>query len=205
VKTRILIMLCMMGLEGCFEVPLQDALRQLKSPAYAQSFTTDNHRIEVRLVPAILRVLQQAHLDSTRILTHRLIDSLMPQGITYGTTFILKLSPKDSASSPGIAHDVIYGNISGYPNYQETLKAYQTGLADKIWLEVNGKKIPMLNYEMENTFGMDPSRSFMLLFPDLETSEKSIQVKLVLDDIVPGLGRKKLDWNLPVGKYEKIL
>lgn len=175
---------------------------------YIQSFEVGNHRIKVQYVPRVLKLLMHSRMDSNSRISNSLLDSLEKDfGESNGITFVLHLEPKDASSGPGFESDLIYGNMSGYGNYQEALQAFAFGLKEKIWLEVNESMLPMRSYQMENTFGMTRGRTFVLLFSKPPGFEKGAEISatLVLDNIVPGLARKKMEWTFPVGKYDESI
>lgn len=137
-------------------------------------------------------------------MSDRLLDSLERENSAFkGLTFVLTLSPIDS-NQKDFAHDVVYGKISGYESYKETLNAYQFGLKDKIWIESKGVKIPMLGYQMENTYGVSRSLNFTLLFPSWPGDSEN-KFRIVLDDIVPGLNREKIEFDLSMRRYAKTI
>gem|GEM_PF-3897883 len=121
--------------------------------------------------------------------------------------FFLRLDPKSDSTGPGFESDLIFGNQSGFDGYRSAQKAYAFGLKEKIWLEIGDKKVPLGSYQMENSFGMSRGRTFVLVFPPLAPAlmKENVEVTLVLDDIVPGLARKRLKWDLPVGKYDESI
>jgi hypothetical protein len=188
---------------ACNEPQVRDVLAEFHGSRYSKSLETREHKIEVRWVPQTLQLLNSVDPSTATKLTRTLLDSLKNKGGTRaGLLFLMRLAPRDSVRGANFKNDVIYGNLSGYANYQDALNAYQFGFREKIWLEVDGERVPLSNYQMENTFGMTASRTFALLFPELNRNARRFEVKLVLDDIVPGLARKKIDWILPVGKYD---
>lgn len=195
-----------LALFGCRQVSVKDALRDMSDARYVRSVEAGRHRIELRYLPKTLRILKASNLESSRLLTGKVRDSLVAYRASgEGIMFVLRLDPKDSAAGPGFESDVLYGQLSGFGSYPETLREYQFGLREKIWLEAGGRKFPLANYQMENTFGMDRGRVFLLLFPELPEAMMGAKVEVVLDDIVPGLARRKFDWILPVGKHDEAI
>jgi hypothetical protein len=190
---------------GCKQPTIREVLDQAQSEVNTRTLEAGGHRMEIRYVSRTAQVLAGSGLDGSIRVSGRLIDSLKSgYGGPEGLTFLLRLSPKDSSKNIGFDHDVVYGNISGFGNYKETLQEYAFGLTKKIWLELDGTRIPLSNYQMENSFGVSRSRTFTLLFPELPQKYRGREahVKIVLDDIVPGLARKKLDWTLTAGKND---
>lgn len=160
---------------------------------------TEKHRIELRFIPSAVRLLEEAGISDSARFTTSLWDSLKGVHHSQGALFIMTIAPKDTAA--GFADDPIYGPAGGFHDYKSALNGYQFGLIKKIWLEANGRKIPLVSYEMENSFGITPSRTFVLSFPGLSREEKK-STNLVLDDVVPGLSRRKIQWDLTAEKYD---
>jgi hypothetical protein len=195
------------ALSGCRQASVRDLIREFRGPRYERSVSTSDLRIRLRYIPRTMEVLSRAEVDSLRPVTSALLDSL--EGIYRlgdGIRFLMRIDPLDSSMSEDFANDIIYGTSAGYASHSEARASLADGLQEKIWLEVDGSKIPMDRYLMENSFGMTPGRTFVLLFPPLpRASIRRIRLKLVLDDIVPGLARHKLDWTFPVGTHDESI
>lgn len=186
---------------GCGPVRVADVFERARSEKNIRHFEVGNHRLEIRYLPREYVLLSRAGLDSGRVVTSGLLDSLEGvQGLGEGETFLLKLSPREDTTAPDARRDVVYGPLSGFGGYQRTLEEYQFGWRDKIWLETGHERIPLGGYQMENTFGMDPSRIFMLTFMPVRNGKKT-HVVLVLDDLVPGMARMKLGFTLLTGRF----
>lgn len=191
---------------GCRQTTLREVLEAERATAQELSFEAGNHRIEVRLVSRVSDLLARSGLPDGAKVDRGLLDSLAEaSGGFMGHTFVMRIGPKDTVARQGFANDLIYGPHAGYADHREALQAFQTGLREKIWLEIDGRRVPLANYQMENNFGAAPGRTFILLFPRTPGSagRDTRKVKLVMDDVVPGLGRKKTDWLLQAGKYEQ--
>ena len=197
-----------MALWACKPVPVYEALKDLQGEKYMRRLEAGQHRIKLRYIPGTLRLLSRQGLDSSRTVDRSLLDSLQKTETSIeGLSFILRLEPKDSAVGMGLEHDVVYGGLAGFGSYQEASQTYMFGLGQKIWLELDGKKQSLSQYHMENSWGMNPGRSFYLVFklPAGKKPGDPLSFRLVLDDIVPGLSRKKVEWKLPLGKYDGLI
>jgi hypothetical protein len=192
---------------GCREPTVLEMRKSLLSKEYCRDAEAELHRISVRYVPPALRILTQFKPDSARILDKRLTDSLRQDaGSMDGIIFHLRIDPKADAKPGDFDDDLIYGTKSGYGGYQENLNAFLFGMKERIWLESDGRKILMTGFQMENNFGMSKGRTFVLAFPGMaQGTRKYKKIELVLDDVVPGLSRKKMAWTLPVGKNDEAL
>lgn len=202
--------ICVVGMSliGCQKPRIRDVIQELHSSAYSQRLQIRNHVIEARYVPPTLQALERADLDGSRILTRHLLDSLEHSiSANPGISFLLTLAPSDTSTSRGLTNDVIYGASTGYSDYHEAMRAYQFGLKEKIWIEAGGKKYPLASYTMENSWGLTRSRNFFLVFrlPDDIRTGSVTEFQLVLDDIVPGLARRKIKWTLPIGEYDALI
>jgi hypothetical protein len=182
-------------------------MRSFQSTAYSQRIAAGSHVIQIRYLPVALQVFNRAGLGESTTVTRELLDSLkrlqMPNG---AISFVMTLGPADT-SKADFSNDVIFGGLSGYSNYREAVQAYQFGLKDKIWLEADGKKYPLSAYTLENNWGMTQDRNFFLVFnPPADASpDRKFEFQLVLDDIVPGLARRKITWTLPIGEYDALI
>jgi hypothetical protein len=196
-------MICL-SLSACREVKLKEIVKGMRGEKFMQSANTGAHRIQLRYVPKILRVYESGEADSNAEFPPPGIDTLALRQMTRGILFVMQLGPSDTSGNSGFKKDLIYGAFEESGDYRKNLAHYQFGLAEKIWLESNRVRYPLANYQMENSFGMFPERTFTLFFPDIPnpTPGKPMLVKVVLDDIVPGLGRKQFTWAINAEKYE---
>jgi hypothetical protein len=192
-------------LAGCRSPRVGELAREMRGPAYARTLTTPHHVLEVRYLPRALRLAGEFGLSDSTRLTPALRDSLAELSGAAELVFVMRLAPKDEEADPTFANDVVYGRLSGYASYAEAQQAYASGLQERIWLEADGRKIPLAGYQMENSYGMSPARTFLLSFPEFGALRKARTVQLVLDDIVPGMARQKITWKLPVGKYDDAI
>jgi hypothetical protein len=190
---------------GCTDVRVKDVLKEFDGAPYEKSVETDNHKLAIRYIPRTYQILRRSGLDTSALVDTRLLDSLEAEYGKVGTVFTLLLQPRNGDQDAGLENDVVYGSLSGFSSYQATMRAYAFGLHEKNRMEVKGKKIPLSRYQMDNSFGLTKGRNFILLFPALPQEAKAEEVRLVLDDIVPGLARKKLVWSFPVGKYDESI
>jgi hypothetical protein len=187
---------------GCEPKTVGEILAKSKSEKSQQAKEVENLKVTVRQFSKTHFLLSRAHLDGHRAITEALIDSLESEFGYCGTMFLLRIEPKDSSGKSGMDDDLIYGPIGGFSDYRSAMQEYQFGLKEKIWLESSKEKIPLSGYQMENTFGFDHGRTFIIQFPDLKKGSTGNEYKyfLVLDDIVPGLGRWKTEWLILNGK-----
>lgn len=189
---------------GCRTLRVGELRAEFGKSAYVRLIEAGNHEILVRFVPDLMWKVQGLGLEDSLRLSRSLLDSLTGDTLAGGLRFLLSIRPKGESYGQGFSRDVVYGSIGGFRNYQEALETYQFGFKERIWLESGGRRIPMANYHMENSFGMDPGRNFVLCFSDMKDliGGDKVTVFLVLDDLVPGLSRRKVEWTLPVGKYD---
>lgn len=186
---------------GCKDQAIRKGLVGGGSSRFEKKIETEIHLITVQYVSRSMLLLSRAGLSGDTHGSEALIDSLeKTESLPPGRRFLITLSPKNPSLPGSVENDVIYGSRNGFGNYKEALEAYQTGLREKIWIEKDGKKIPMAEYHMENTFGMTPSRNFLLVFPE-DDLEGNRSVKLVLDGISPGMQREKLEFEIPMERY----
>lgn len=181
---------------------VSDVFRNSQGKEYSRVVETPGHQATLRFLPRAASLLMSSGVDSSTLVTAALLDSLEEAlGTGRGLTFLMRLEPLGAGPGPDLGKDLLYGDAAG----GETFSAYTFGMTEKIWLEVDGHKIPLTRYQVENTFGMEPGRNFMLLFPDIRANESGTNtvIHLVLDDILPGLGRRKIEWKIPVGEYDK--
>ncbi len=193
---------------GCQPKTVGLAVQAMSSDAYVRKLETGNHKIEFRFIPETLYYLKFSSLDSNRAFTPKLVDSIKHSGsLVYGLMFTMTLSPKiDTLLPTDYRNDVVYGEITGEENYRTVLNDFLSGLQSKIWLEIAGKKHMLRTYQMVNSWGMSKSRTFTLVFDPVENlvQAKKGKIVLVLDNLVPGQGRDKLIWQLPINRYDFI-
>jgi hypothetical protein len=186
---------------GCRNPTVREALEIETKRIFEKSFETQNHQITAKFISKTALVISRSGLDGSETLSDSLMDVLKKSdSLSDGWTFLLTLSPKNSSVPGSIENDVVYGIRNGFASYKEALAEYEFGWKEKIWIEYGGIKIPMANYRMENTFGMSPSRNFVLVFPETRITGNP-KIKLVLDGIVPGMQREKLNFEIPMERY----
>lgn len=206
-KTRAILLLALLC-TGCRSPRVGDVMREFGAPAYAKHVETGFHSIHIRYLPLALQVLNRAGWEDSLSLTRGVLDSLRrSQPFHPGLCFLMTLGPADTSQAKGRSNDVVYGSQSGYSDYREAIQAYQFGLKDKIWLETGGVKYPLYAYTLENSWGMTRSRNFFLSFrvPEKILTARNVDFQIVLDDIVPGLARRKITWTLPIGEYDALI
>ena len=186
---------------ACRQQTVQDVLQTTVNKSHERTVDVPKHLLTVRYIPKMALLISRAGLEGDARVSKVLLDSLRKSDpIPEGLTFLLTLSPKHSSSPGSIENDVVYGSNNGFGNYEAALEAYQTGWREKIWIETDGRKIPLTHYQMENTFGMTASRNFTLLFPDLPATGNR-RLKLVLDGLMPGMQREMLEFEIPMEQY----
>jgi hypothetical protein len=186
---------------SCREPTVKEALKIGLRSGFERTLETPNHLLIIRYIPRTSLLISRAGLDQNAPVSEGLLDSLQKtDSLSEGWMFLLTLSPKKSSPPGSIENDVVYGAHNGFGSYREALEMYRTGWQDKIWIESGKARIPMANYQMENTFGMTPSRNFTLIFPKSSVTA-SPQIKLVLDALVPGMQREKLEFEIPRERY----
>ncbi len=179
-----------MALIACTDKTCGEVLREMRESV--QVVEGKYHRIELVHINNDARLLLSGHIDTSRVVTQQLLDSIASQfDISKTTLFSMSLRPKHASQSGNFSDDVIYGGIEA-GDYKQKLDKYLFKMKEFIWMEASGQKIDMLNHHMERSFGMSKSRTFSLTFPKLNTEKFDI----VLDDFVPELGRQKLTWSL---------
>lgn len=201
------LLLFVLAYTGCNTVRVGELRQEFRKPGYIQAIESNNHEIVVRYVPKVMQVIGRSGLEDSARISNTIMDSVAALDSSDEVLFLLSIRPKGDSAGPGFSRDVIYGNIGGYQSYQEALSAFQFGFKERIWLESGGIRFPLANYHMENSFGMTPGRTLVLGFHGLSrirTGKKTL-LSLVLDDLVPGLSRKKLEWVLPVGKHDETI
>jgi hypothetical protein len=194
-----LVLLC-----GCEQKSVRELKAKFSGDMYERSVEAPNFVIRARYLPPIMREIMAYGLPDTARPSRKMLDSLhAKRGNPPGMGLLLRIDPKTA----GPTRDLIFGTENGYGNYRIALDQFSRGLEEKIWIEINGVRISMRGYQMENSFGMSSGRTFVLLFPSLEYGhqDKPDGFTLILDDIVPGLSRKKLNWMLPVGKKDESI
>jgi hypothetical protein len=192
---------------NCKTESVSEVLKTLRSEKYVQHLEAGHHKLSFRYVPETLSLLATASLDTNRECTKELLDSLRKANpYRTGLSFSMVLSPNVGSDNPGnFTNDVVYGQLSGTGDYRETLNRYLFKLKANLWLEINGKKYEMLNYQMVRSWGMTKSRTFMLLFDDIMAKEPDAkELALVAENIVPGQGRDKFTWDLPLSEYDYV-
>jgi len=186
---------------SCREPTVKDALETGLSGTFERTIETPSHQLIVRYVPRLALLISRAGLDSNKLVSEALLDSLQKtDSLSEGLMFLLTLSSKNPSLPGSFENDVVYGVHNGFGNYRKALETYRIGWQDKIWIESGGLKIPLANYQMENTFGVTASRNFTLIFPNLSLTGNQ-QIKLVLDGLVPGMQREKLEFEIPRERY----
>ncbi len=191
---------------GCHPTKVGQLRREVSGEKYLRTAIATRHRIEVQYVPPSMAALAATHWDDSVSLSENRIQLLNGSKLdSEGLTFFLRLEPIAADSSNGFAKDVVFGNISGMTSIPQVQQEYRTGFQEKIWLEIRGEKLPLSSFQMENNFGMSRGRTFVLLFnaKTIKGGTRNIPLTLVLDDLVPGLSRKKLEWTLPIGKHDE--
>jgi hypothetical protein len=179
--TLFLAVLAAMIVTGCKRGVV--ALGILDREGNVRTYDGENYRMEARLLTE-----EGAHVKAT--------------GIQDGMILILSVSPKNASDPFDFSNDPTYGNKSGNSNSQREIQDFRDNLKEKIWVEWGNVKIPLSNLVVENTFGMGRSRNFSLLFPKSSFAGET-KFTLVLDEIVPGSNRVKLNFEIPSEKYAK--
>jgi hypothetical protein len=193
---------------ACRDPKVGDVITELRSSHHRQSVLAGNHRIEARILPPVLLALENASIDTNQALTPSLVDSLRKASSPNpGLSIVLSIAPSDTSIGRGLSNDVIYGKLSGFTDYHQASHEYQFGLKEKIWIEADGRKYPLMTYTMENSWGLIHGRSFFMVFqmPECIKLRESSEFELVLDDIVPGLSRRKIKWSFPIGEYDALI
>lgn len=189
-----------LSLLGCKQATVREILDEAASESAVIKVEAGNHLITARYVPPEALLLSRAGLERDVQVTDQLLDSLRNSEGLSGWTFLLTISPRNPSTPGSLTDDVVYGANSGFANYQEAMAAYNFGLREKVWIESGETRIPLSNYQMENTFGMSPARNFTLTFSALEAKPRH-KIKLVLDAIVPGMQREKLAFEIRTERY----
>lgn len=194
-----------LGIFGCQQPTVRDILAESATQSGIRKIESANHVLTARYLAPEVLLLGRAGLDGGTRVTRRLLDSLRQQeDPAGGWTFLLTLSPAKPDFSGSHGDDVVYGGKSGFGSYREAMAEYHFGWQEKIWIEADGVKIPLANYQMENTFGMNPSRNFTLMFPAPGRQDLR-KFKLVLDGIVPGMAREKIEFEIRTERYATSL
>ena len=199
--------IALLALIGCREPRVSEVLKDLSGSRYLRVAAAKDYSIEIRLMPRRMSVVALAGLEPGRIVTPELLDSLdRNAGLALGVQFYMRISPNDS-TLPSHENDLIYGSKNGFDSYQAALLAYQDGLARQIWAEASGKKYALSTGRMVNNYGLGRGREFVLVFPEgvLGGEGAEHDLTIVLDDLVPGLGRSRLTWNLNKSEYENSI
>lgn len=192
-------------LVGCKAVHVGDLRKEFAGQAYVRTVEASQHVVEVRYVPNLKRLVERTGWEDTVLLTRKILDSLR-QSIPGGRMLLaMTIRPKDDSRTSDLSQDLVYGKTNGYTDYQQALADLQFGLKERIWIESGGHKIPLSHYHMENSFGMTRGRIFLLSFLALDSAAGKAQESftVVLDDLVPGLSRRRISWNLPIGEYDE--
>lgn len=195
--------LALMMLASCREGTVEDALKEIRTPAYLRFLETDWHKIEFRYVPeAHLRLVRSGIPGDMRVVK-TLLDSLrISQGSGYGLTFQMILSPRHDTLAPtDFRNDVIYGMAGKEQPATRVLEEYNFGLKSKIWLEVEGERWELSAYSMQSSGGIEKSRTFMLSF-GTHAIPGHRRLVLVAEGLSPGQGRERIEWTLPVSRFE---
>lgn len=202
---RILASLLFLLLVSCKTIRVGELRKEFAGPGYARFVSAEHHEIEIRYIPMLKRLLESQGLEDEFTLSPRILDSLKQTNHPKGIHLAMTIRPKVDTGHNQASCDLVFGSASGFTNPLNALEAFRFGFKEKVWVETDGRKIPAMNYHMENFFGMTAGRTFHLSFPDIEpvVSSGSISFSLVLDDLVPGLSRQRIRWDLPVGKYDE--
>ena len=99
---------------------------------------------------------------------------------------------KVTLGSDRIKKDLIFGQ-SESGDFKKQLDKYLFRLKENIWMEYKNEKVQLYNYHMERNWGLSQSRNFSLTFPKIPEMK---EIVLVFDDVVPGMGRQKITWEI---------
>lgn len=200
-----LLLVAFFGIVGCEQPRFGDWRKEFQSKDYVQEIRNGELVLEVRHVPKELRQAVEWGISDTARMSAAFLDTLKRAAFIKGHLFMVTLKPFSEEFSSRMGKDLVYGQGNRFSTYQEAMETYQFGWRERIWLEYGDKKIPMSGYQMENTFGVSPERSFIISFPELGHTKASgkAKVDLVVEDLFPGLARHKLHWMLPVGEHEE--
>jgi hypothetical protein len=181
-------------LAGCQPRTVGEAMRHLRGEEYVRRLEAGNHKLDFQLVPEALYLLATGDVDTTLEFSRSLMKELKAKEATgYGLLFTMTLAPKiDSLSPTDFRNDVVYGQITGAADYRKTLDEFLFNLKTKFWLEAG------------NSWGLSKSRSFTLVFPKLSDllPDRSGTLALVVEDLVPGQGRNRVEWELPINGFD---
>jgi hypothetical protein len=193
-------------LAGCQPRTVGEAMRHLRGEEYVRRLEAGNHKLDFQLVPEALYLLATGDVDTTLEFSRSLMKELKAKEATgYGLLFTMTLAPKiDSLSPTDFRNDVVYGQITGAADYRKTLDEFLFNLKTKFWLEAGGRRFEMSTYHMSNSWGLSKSRSFTLVFPKLSDllPDRSGTLALVVEDLVPGQGRNRVEWELPINGFD---
>lgn len=200
---RLITALCsLVLLAACRPSTVGENMKRLRSKDYVRELKSGEYKVEIRSIPEALYYLTFGSLEENRRYDRSLLDSLKNGGIPgYGLMFSLTLSPRiDSLSPTDYRNDVVFGQVAGDSDYKRILEEFNSGLYSKVWLEVGNRRHEIRTYHMTNSWGMAKSRTFNLVFDPLEKllPGNSGKVSMVIENLVPGQGRERVDWVFPI-------
>ena len=125
----------------------------------------------------------------------------------YGQSLYFKLTIGHTDESKDIVFQQSQAKTGGYSQWLQKLLF---GLKESIYLRtVANNEIPLNNYHMERTYGMDKNRNFLLMFPTGEMSASlpgnNNPVTLIIKEFGLGTGRLKFEFEIkPSDRFNKI-
>lgn len=196
--------LLLAGLSSCRSPSVGDVLVELQGSEFVRSLEVPGYSMAFRYVPETQFRLLQGRITRGRSFDARLLDSLAElQGPRRGANFFLTVSPsRDTLSPLDFGNDVIYGQARRGQS-EAVVRKYMFGLGSSVWLESEGRRHDITSYTMSDGGGITKSRTFLLVFGTLEKLPQNRTLSLVSEGLVPGQGREKIQWKLPVSKYAR--
>jgi hypothetical protein len=194
-------------LSSCQQKKVHEVLRDFESKRYSQTLETPHFHIEVRYMPLVYRLLKSSDVDtsiSIGELKRAFADG--PGKSSKGLVFYLRLVPDDQVSNAEIQLFINSHISTGFESEGAGLFLTSAPLREKIWIESGNQKLSPAEVRIENTYGLSRTIICTVLFSNswLEKAAKG-KFDFVIDDLVPGMARRKIGWMLPIGKYDESI
>ena len=187
-------------LQSCQDVTVEDALAEMRGPAYAKFLEYGPYAIEIRYVPKLLRDLAQSGIKGDAS-----IDGVFSKlaGHECNLVFRIKIAPKDDRLSPSdMRNDVFVSQTGEGVSYEEVVERYSFGLRKSFRIMGPAVDIYPISVNLANSGGIEKEKILTVVFPPVGDTDSDHTLSLIADDLIPGSGPLTATWKLPISKYD---
>lgn len=157
-------------------------------------------RVEEGCLSIEARLLPGEYLDIRAPFLPESNQKSKPESRTkYSFQIKLRIEPIPGCGAEGDAvEDLIYSRGSQVPAVMESV---MEGIKNRAWILSKGKRLRPVLSLMEDSHGIDPGRTILLMFEAHGTDlNREYKVSLILERLLPELGLVRFEWTPAVWK-----